>query len=239
MTFSGVFAPIPTPFADDGEIDLAAWRDNIDRWMGTGLHGLVVLGTNGEAPLVDDDEADRLIAAARGARSGGPRADRGYRSPVYAERHTRVAAGGRSRRRRGAGADAVLLQGPADDLDLHPSLHGRGRRVAGACAPLQLFRPDRGDAAGGGRRGAVDSRKHRRTQGVGPGHELCRGSGGAGAGRVQRARRLGADVLLQFGPGRTRWDPGAGLRRPGRMSAALRAGACRVATTRRANCSGT
>ena len=65
MTFSGVFAPIPTPFADDGEIDLAAWRDNIDRWMGTGLHGLVVLGTNGEAPLVDDDEADRLIAAAR------------------------------------------------------------------------------------------------------------------------------------------------------------------------------
>ena len=31
MTFSGVFAPIPTPFADDCEIDLAAWRDNIDR----------------------------------------------------------------------------------------------------------------------------------------------------------------------------------------------------------------
>ena len=65
MTFSGVYAPVPTPFADDGEIDLAAWRDNIDRWMGTGLRGLVVLGTNGEAPLVDDDEADRLIAAAR------------------------------------------------------------------------------------------------------------------------------------------------------------------------------
>ena len=65
MTFSGVFAPVPTPFADDGEIDLAAWRDNIDRWMGTGLRGLVVLGTNGEAPLIDDDEADRLIAAAR------------------------------------------------------------------------------------------------------------------------------------------------------------------------------
>ncbi len=65
MTFSGVFAPIPTPFADDGELDLAGLRDNVDRWMGTGLRGLVVLGTNGEAPLVDDDESDRLIAVAR------------------------------------------------------------------------------------------------------------------------------------------------------------------------------
>ena len=53
-TFSGVFAPVPTPFADDGELDLAAWGENVDRWMGTSLRGLVVLGTNGEAPLVEE-----------------------------------------------------------------------------------------------------------------------------------------------------------------------------------------
>ena len=107
MRFSGVFAPIPTPFADDGELDLAAWRDNVDRWMGTGLHGLVVLGTNGEAPLVDDHEADRLIAAARGR--------------VPADRVLIAGAGRQSTRNaisaslRAAerGADAVLVQTPS------------------------------------------------------------------------------------------------------------------------------
>ena len=107
MTFRGVFAPIPTPFTDDGEIDLAAWRDNIDRWMGTGLHGLVVLGTNGEAPLVDDDEADRLIAAAR--------------ERIPADR-VLIAGTGRqstrsailaSRRAADRGADAVLVRTPS------------------------------------------------------------------------------------------------------------------------------
>lgn len=65
MTISGVYAPAPTPFDDDGELDLAAWRANLTRWMGTPLDGLVVLGSNGEAPLVDDDEAERLINVAR------------------------------------------------------------------------------------------------------------------------------------------------------------------------------
>ncbi len=107
MTLSGVFAPIPTPFADDSEIDLAAWRDNVDRWMGTGLHGLVVLGSNGEAPLVDDDEADRLIAAARA------------RIPVErvliagTGRQSTRSAISASRRAADAGADAVLVQTPS------------------------------------------------------------------------------------------------------------------------------
>ena len=65
MTINGVLAPITTPFTDDGGLDLSGFGDNIDRWMDTSLRGLVVLGTNGEAPLVDDEEADRLIAAAR------------------------------------------------------------------------------------------------------------------------------------------------------------------------------
>ena len=65
MTFTGVFAPIPTPFADDGALNLDAWRGNLDRWVGTGLQGLVVLGSNGEAPLIDDDESEQLIATAR------------------------------------------------------------------------------------------------------------------------------------------------------------------------------
>ena len=75
--------------------------------MGTGLRGLVVLGTNGEAPLVDDDEADRLIAAAR-ERVPADRvliAGTGRQST-----RSTIAA---SRRAADAGADAVLVRTPS------------------------------------------------------------------------------------------------------------------------------
>ena len=107
MTFSGVFAPIPTPFGDDGELDLAAWRDNVDRWMGTGLHGLVVLGSNGEAPLLDDHEADRQVAAARERIP----ADRVLIAGT-GRQSTRSAISA-SRRAADAGAEAVLVLTPS------------------------------------------------------------------------------------------------------------------------------
>ena len=107
MTLSGVLAPIPTPFTDDEAVDLDAWRANIDRWMDTPLRGLVVLGSTGEAPLVDDDEADLLIREARG-RVPGDRlllAGTGRQSTRGA-----VAA---ARRAADAGADAVLVRTPS------------------------------------------------------------------------------------------------------------------------------
>ena len=107
MTCGGVFAPIPTPFADDGELDLAGWQGNIDRWMGTGLHGLVVLGSNGEAPLVDDDEADRLIAAAR------KRIPADRLLIAGTGRQSTRSAISASRRAADAGADAVLVRTPS------------------------------------------------------------------------------------------------------------------------------
>ena len=107
MTLTGVFAPVPTAFTDDGELDLSAWRDNVDRWMGTGLHGLVVLGSNGEAPLVDDDEADQLIAAARERIP----ADRVLIAGT-GRQSTRSAISA-SRRAAAAGADAVLVRTPS------------------------------------------------------------------------------------------------------------------------------
>jgi 4-hydroxy-2-oxoglutarate aldolase len=64
MTLDAVFPPMPTPFAR-GEVDVPAIDHNVERWMHTGLGGVVALGTNGEAPLLDDDEADRVIGAAR------------------------------------------------------------------------------------------------------------------------------------------------------------------------------
>jgi 4-hydroxy-2-oxoglutarate aldolase len=65
VTITGVYPPIATPFTGDGEVDYDALRFNTARWMRTGLRGLVVLGSNGEAALIDDDEAERVVGEVR------------------------------------------------------------------------------------------------------------------------------------------------------------------------------
>lgn len=63
--FTGTFTPIPTPFRANDTVDDTALRTNIGYWMHTSLTGLVVLGSNGEAPQLDDVEADRVVGIAR------------------------------------------------------------------------------------------------------------------------------------------------------------------------------
>ena len=65
MKFSGLFHPLVTPFTPDGDVDPGALARNAGRLLGTSLTGLVVLGSNGESPQLEDDESDRLIAAVR------------------------------------------------------------------------------------------------------------------------------------------------------------------------------
>lgn len=60
----GIFAPVTTPFAGD-ELNLNAFRANARHYATTPLAGLVVLGSNGEAASIDDDESEAIIAAAR------------------------------------------------------------------------------------------------------------------------------------------------------------------------------
>jgi 4-hydroxy-2-oxoglutarate aldolase len=107
MTFSGSYTPIVTTFAPDGSLDAAAMRSNAERYMRTTLTGLVVLGSNGEAPQLDDDEADRAIAAVReGVPSGKPLLAGTGRESTRAT----IAA---TRRAAALGADAVLVRTPA------------------------------------------------------------------------------------------------------------------------------
>lgn len=63
--FSGLYTPVVTPFDANGEIDERGFKSNIDRYIASPLTGIVVLGSNGEAPQLDDDEADRAIAIVR------------------------------------------------------------------------------------------------------------------------------------------------------------------------------
>ncbi len=107
MNLHGIFPPVPTPFDGNDEIDLRAFARNIQRWMSTRLQGLVVLGSNGEAPYVDDDEAERLVATAR------EHVPSDRRLIVGAGRESTRAAIAAIRVAAGAGADAVLVRTPS------------------------------------------------------------------------------------------------------------------------------
>src|SRR3954465_8233043 len=66
---SGVWIPLITPFKD-GAIDLASYRRLIEHYIGCGVAGLFPLGTTGEAPTLDDAEADAVIAETVDAAAG-------------------------------------------------------------------------------------------------------------------------------------------------------------------------
>jgi 4-hydroxy-2-oxoglutarate aldolase len=65
VTIAGIYPPMATPFTADGDVDYDALRFNVARWMTTGLRGLVVLGSNGEAAFIDDDESERVTGEVR------------------------------------------------------------------------------------------------------------------------------------------------------------------------------
>ena len=67
LKLAGVFPPVPTPFDADGEILPNKLKANIALWNPTGLHGYVILGSNGEAVMLTEYEKVALWQAAREA----------------------------------------------------------------------------------------------------------------------------------------------------------------------------
>lgn len=65
LSLEGIFAPVITPFKDDGELDRAGFEHNARAHMKNGLRGLVVTGSTGEAPLLDEREREQLVEWAR------------------------------------------------------------------------------------------------------------------------------------------------------------------------------
>src|SRR5258706_15967701 len=106
MTFAGVFSPIPTPFDDRDRVDTARLKAALAKWVKKPLTGFVVLGSTGEAALMDDFECDQAIVAARDA---VPR-DKGF--IVGTGRESTSAAIKATRRASEHGADAVLVRTP-------------------------------------------------------------------------------------------------------------------------------
>lgn len=66
MSLSGIFPPVPTPFVPtSGEVDLDAVRTQVRRLSASALTGVLVLGSNAEAGLLDEREAESIVTAAR------------------------------------------------------------------------------------------------------------------------------------------------------------------------------
>lgn len=61
----GIFPPVVTPFNARGNIDEARFCENLRRYAGTGMSGVVVAGSTGEAPYLTGHERLRLTELAR------------------------------------------------------------------------------------------------------------------------------------------------------------------------------
>ena len=105
--FAGLFTPIVTPFTAGDDVDEGALRRNVGRWLATPLDGLVVLGSNGEAAQLADEEADRVIDVVRDAVPAG--------RPLIAGtgRESTRATIDATRRAAAAGVDAALVRTPS------------------------------------------------------------------------------------------------------------------------------
>jgi 4-hydroxy-2-oxoglutarate aldolase len=106
MNLAGIFAPIPTPFDDHDRVDTSRLRAALEHWLPRPITGFVVLGSNGEAALMDDFESDQVIVAAREV---VPR-DRPF--IVGTGRESTQAAVRAAKRAAEHGADAVLVRTP-------------------------------------------------------------------------------------------------------------------------------
>ena len=105
--FADIYTPLITPFTSTGALDESGLRGNVERYMRSPLTGLVVLGSNGEAPQLEDDESDRAIAVVRSAMPS--------QRPLIAGtgRESTAATIAATIRAADVGADAVLVRTPA------------------------------------------------------------------------------------------------------------------------------
>jgi 4-hydroxy-2-oxoglutarate aldolase len=67
LEIRGIIPPIPTPFNTEGQVFHEQLQTNLRLWFAAGLHGVVVLGSNGEFVLLTEAEKFAVWEAARSA----------------------------------------------------------------------------------------------------------------------------------------------------------------------------
>ena len=106
LSLRGIFVPITTPFAPNGELDRAGLELNVRSHLQHGLRGVVVGGSTGEAALLDEREREQMIEWTRPLVTG----ERLLVAGVGAE-STRATLRN-AERAAAAGADVVLVVAP-------------------------------------------------------------------------------------------------------------------------------
>ena len=70
MIFSGVFAALTTPFAQDGSVSLPDLKHNVQQYNQTDLAGYVAVGSTGESVLLSRAEMDGILVTVKEAAKG-------------------------------------------------------------------------------------------------------------------------------------------------------------------------
>lgn len=106
ISLTGILAPVVTPFAANGNVDVGAFQRNIRAHLDAGVSGIVVTGSTGEAALLDEAERRALIEMARFEvkREGTLLIGTGAESTRATIARSRIAAE--------CGADGVLVVAP-------------------------------------------------------------------------------------------------------------------------------
>ena len=106
MKLEGVYSVLPTPFADNGDVDEASLRRVVELFIAAGVNGVTALGVTGEVARLDDGERARVLeivvdqVAGRIGVVAGTSSD-GTRTCIQYSRHAKA-----------AGATAVMVSPP-------------------------------------------------------------------------------------------------------------------------------
>jgi len=106
LKLEGVYSVLPTPFADNGDVDEASLRRVVELFIAAGVNGVTALGVTGEVARLDDGERAKVLeivvdqVAERIGVVAGTSAD-GTRTCIQYSRHAKA-----------AGATAVMVSPP-------------------------------------------------------------------------------------------------------------------------------
>jgi 4-hydroxy-tetrahydrodipicolinate synthase len=106
LKLEGVYSVLPTPFADNGDVDEASLRRVVELFIAAGVNGVTALGVTGEVARLDDGERAKVLeivvdqVAGRIGVVAGTSAD-GTRTCIQYSRHAKA-----------AGATAVMVSPP-------------------------------------------------------------------------------------------------------------------------------
>jgi 4-hydroxy-2-oxoglutarate aldolase len=68
---NGIYPPLPTFFTAQEELDLSTLRRHMEHLVDSGIAGYVLLGSNGEAVHLSEDEREQVVVTAREVASQG------------------------------------------------------------------------------------------------------------------------------------------------------------------------